>query len=71
MNVLQQDALAKSLGMSSDEMSDMLDGPRNDGSNKRISISSLGKEDLAKRMEARDVTQTNGRRSNEIKSSVC
>ena len=54
MNVLQQNALAKSLGMSSNEMSDMLMKEEMIGQTKESALAA-GNEDLAKRIEARDV----------------
>jgi hypothetical protein len=56
MNVLQQDALAKSFGMTSDEMSNMLMDQEMMGKTKEQLIA-LGKDDLAKKMEERDVNK--------------
>jgi len=56
MNVLQQNALAKSLGMSSNEMSDMLMKEEMIGQTKESALAA-GNEDLAKRIEARDVQE--------------
>ena len=54
MNVLQQNALAKSFNMSSNEMSDMLMKEEMIGQTKESALAA-GNEDLAKRIEARDV----------------
>jgi hypothetical protein len=59
MNVLQQNALAKSLGMSSNEMSDMLMKEEMIGQTKESALAA-GNEDLAKRIEARDLQQEMG-----------
>ena len=56
MNVLQQNALAKSFGMSSNEMSDMLMNQEMMGKTAE-QLRAEGKEDLAKRMEARNVEE--------------
>jgi hypothetical protein len=56
MNVLQQDALAKSFGMQADEMSNMLMDQEMMGKTKEQLIAS-GKGDLAKIMEERDVNK--------------
>ena len=56
MNVLQQQALAKSFGMSADEMSNMLMDQEAMGKTAE-QLRSEGKEDLAKRIEARNVEQ--------------
>ena len=54
MNVLQQNALAKSFGMSADEMSNMMMDQEMLGKTAE-QLRSEGKEDLAKKMEARDL----------------
>ena len=59
MNVLQQNALAKSFGMSSNEMSDMLMKEEMIGQTKESALAA-GNEDLAQRIEARDVEQQMG-----------
>ena len=56
MNVLQQQALAKSFGMSADEMSNMLMDQEAMGKTAE-ELRAEGKEDLAKRIEARNVEQ--------------
>ena len=56
MNVLQQNALAKSFGMSSNEMSDMLMQQEMMGKSAE-QLRSEGKGDLADRMEARNVEE--------------
>jgi len=56
MNVLQQNALAKSFNMSSNEMSDMLMKEEMIGQTKESALAA-GNEDLAKRIEARDVQE--------------
>ena len=56
MNVLQQQALAKSFGMSADEMSNMLMDQEAMGKTAE-QLRAEGKEDLAKRIEARNVEE--------------
>jgi hypothetical protein len=56
MNVLQQNALAKSFGMSSNEMSDMLMNQEMMGKSAE-QLRAEGKNDLADRMEARNVEE--------------
>ena len=56
MNVLQQQSLAKSFGMSADEMSNMLMDQEAMGKTAE-QLRAEGKEDLAKRIEARNVEQ--------------
>ena len=56
MNVLQQNALAKSFGMSSNEMSDMLMKQEMMGKSAE-QLRAEGKNDLADRMEARNVEE--------------
>ena len=56
MNVLQQNALAKSFGMSSNEMSDMLMNQEMMGKSAET-LRAEGKNDLADRMEARNVEE--------------
>ena len=54
MNVLQQNALAKSFGMSADEMSNMMMDQEMLGKTAE-QLRAEGKDDLAKKMEARDL----------------
>lgn len=56
MNVLQQNALAKSFGMSSDEMSNMLMDQEMMGKSAE-QLRAEGKDDLAKKMEARNLEE--------------
>tara|TARA_Y100000593_G_scaffold93803_1_gene190093 strand:+ start:1156 stop:3696 length:2541 start_codon:yes stop_codon:yes gene_type:complete len=56
MNVLQQNALAKSFGMSADEMSNMLMDQEAMGKTAK-QLRAEGKEDIAQRLEARDAQQ--------------
>jgi hypothetical protein len=59
MNVLQQNALAKSFGMSSDEMSNMLMDQEMMGKSAE-QLRAEGKDDLAKKMEARNLEEQMG-----------
>ena len=56
MNVLQQNALAKSFGMSSDEMADMLMDQESLGKTSE-QLRAEGKKELAQRMEARTLQE--------------
>jgi hypothetical protein len=56
MNTLQQDALAKSMGMSSDQLSDMLFKQETMGMNAQ-QLRAQGKDELADRLEALDAQE--------------
>ena len=56
MNVLQQDALAKSMGMSTDAMADMLFKQETQGKNAK-ELRAMGKEELADKLEQLDAEE--------------
>ena len=56
MNVLQQDALAKSMGMSADQLADMLFKQETMGMNAK-ELRAMGKEELANQLEQRSLAE--------------
>jgi len=54
MNVIQQEALAKAMGMTSDQLADILFQQEVQGKSAK-ELRALGKEDLAQRVEAQDL----------------